>query len=57
MDDEDIPKKIGELSQEKYFYFLYFLRMEELYEKYKYKYISKLDDVLIPINRNNKEEN
>lgn len=57
MDNENLLKTIDKLEQEKYFYFLYFLLMEELYEKYRQKLTGKMVDKLIPINHNNKEEN
>lgn len=56
MDNENLLKTIDELEREKYFYFLYFLLMEELYEKYRQKLTGKLIDKLIDID-NNKEEN
>lgn len=57
MDNENLLKTIDKLEQEKYFYFLYFLLMEELYEKYRQKLTGKLVDKLIAIDHNNKEEN
>lgn len=57
MDNENLLKTIDELEREKYFYFLYFLLMEELYEKYRQKLTGKLIDKLIAIEHGNKEEN